>query len=92
MKFNRNKDISGPLGVKFDGWEVLLGGAVVCLIGALTYTKLQVPLFWVSGGLFALWVIMVFVANIFLQPRPTPNEGGGGALPPAGSNPTGKQE
>jgi hypothetical protein len=90
VKFNKTKDIS-TLGVKFDGWEVLLAGSVVCLIVALTYPKLQVPLFWTSGGLFVLWIVMVFVANIFLRPKRAPGEGGGGALGPAGANPPGKQ-
>jgi hypothetical protein len=79
VKINRKtKDIEAA-GVKFDGWEVLLGGAVVALILAFLYPQVQVLLFWISGGLFVVWVIAVLVVNIARSRRQAPPGEGGGA-------------
>ncbi len=86
MKINgKTKDLAAA-GVKFDGWEVLLGGAVVALILAFLYRQVQVPLFWISGGLFVVWVVAVVVVNVAKSRRQAPPGEGGGGAPSAGAS------
>jgi hypothetical protein len=69
----------GP--VKFDGWEVLLGGGIAMLI--LGYAIDNAPGFLVPLGvvLLALWLIAVVLVNLGIigKPPTTPSSGGASA-------------
>jgi hypothetical protein len=82
MRFKSTKGIQLPLGISVDGWEVLLGGGVVCIaVGAAE----KMPLLeWIGIGIIVLWVIAVFLVNLGIvgpAPKVKTEEGGGSSKP-----------
>lgn len=77
----KTKDVNFPGGISVDGWEVLLGGGIVCIVvGALA--KGVRFLIAVGVALIVLWVITVFLVGLgILKPIGSkgPREGGGPA-------------
>ena len=73
-------------GVKFDGWEVVLGAAGAALILAYFLPEARTVLLDIACGLGGLWlvgVIVVFVVGLVRTPTtPAPESGAGGAPPP----------
>jgi hypothetical protein len=73
-------------GLKVDGWEVVFGASAVVLVLAFFLPRAQMVLFYVSGGLFGLWligVIVVYIIGLVRKPTtPAPDAGGGTAHPP----------
>lgn len=75
------KDVKLPLGIALDGWEVLLGGGLACVVvGAAEKMRVLV---WIGIGLIVIWVITVFLVNLgILRPitrKKKAKEGGGTA-------------
>jgi hypothetical protein len=72
-----------PFGVSFsfDGWEVFLGGGVLCLVLS-TVVKQAELLVWIGIGLLVLWVVMTILVTLnkvnSRSPR-GPRQGGGSA-------------
>jgi hypothetical protein len=56
--------ISPTGGLKFDGWDVLLGGAIAFLVARVFVHDTPVDLFWVAVVLAILWVIAVILSNL----------------------------
>ncbi len=52
-------ELPGGIKVKFDGWEVLLAAAIVVLVLTVLITALQPWGWWVAGGLFVVWLLLV---------------------------------
>ncbi len=50
--------------LKFDGWDVILGGAIAFLVARAFVHNTPVDLFWVAGGLTILWIIVTILANL----------------------------
>lgn len=82
MRFGA-QDVRLPFGIVLDGWEVLLGGGIACIVvGAVA--KPARFLLWVGVGLIGLWVIAVILVNMGIlpsRPRPKAGEGGGSSKP-----------
>lgn len=99
MRFRRTRDISVTSLVKFDGWDVFLGGALAVLI--IRYTVHGTPgyltVVWI--GLLVVWIVMTFLVNLGIVPpgRGHGRSGGashsgesGGASAAGGASPPGK--
>ena len=75
------KDVKLPFGIVLNGWEVLLGGGIACIVVGVAAKTVHF-LIWVGIGLIALWVITVFLVNLgILGPSPKAKEGGGSSKP-----------
>ena len=79
------KDVKLPFGIALDGWEVLLGGGLACVVVGVAAKTVHF-LVWVGIGLIALWVVTVFLVNLGTLGRTSGSktkEGGGTAKPPS---------
>jgi hypothetical protein len=73
------QDVRLPFGIVLDGWEVLLGGAIACIVVGVVAKNVRF-LVWIGVGLIVLWVITVVLVNTGIlpsRPRPKAGEGGG---------------
>ena len=77
------KDVKLPFGIVLDGWEVLLGGGLACVVVGVAANTVRF-LVWVGIGLIFIWVVTVFLVNLGIL-KPTshrkPKEGGGSGKP-----------
>jgi hypothetical protein len=77
------KDVRLPFGIVLDGWEVLLGGGIACIVIGVAAKTVRF-LVWVGIGLIVLWVITVFLVNLGVlrtTSGPKAKEGGGSSKP-----------
>lgn len=64
------EDVGLPGGIKLDGWEVVAGIGIVCIIVSVLVDDLG-WLLWVGIGLIALWLIVVILVLVgVIKPRP----------------------
>lgn len=74
-------------GMKFDGWDVLLGGAIACLFTSVLIHDARTVLLWVAASLGALWIVAVILSNLgFLPSRRNPKQASQHKDGPPGSN------
>lgn len=66
-------ELPGGIKVKFDGWEVLLGTAVLVLVLTALVKGMRPWGFWVALGLFIAWVLLTIFRP---QENPPPPAGG----------------
>jgi hypothetical protein len=77
MDFRRTQAIVG-LGFKFDGWDVLCGGALACFIVGGLEGSTRPLVIYIGIGLIALWVISVIMVNLGILDRKRPESKPGG--------------
>jgi hypothetical protein len=78
MRIRPTKKITiGPNGITFDGWDVLLGGAIACWVVGGWVDNAPGFLVWLGLAHIVVWVVALVLNSARARRGPGSTEGGG---------------
>lgn len=70
----------GP--VDFDGWDVLVGGGIACIVVASTVAGAPPFLLYLGISLIVVWLVATVIVNVRAGRQPSPDQTSGGGTAP----------